>query len=195
MGADAILAEVEQDRVFHRQSGGGVTFSGGEATLQPELLGYLAESLSRSGVHLVLETCGHFSWEDNAATLARMDLIYFDLKHMDGVAHERLTGVGNALILANAARIAAAGLPMVVRLPLLPGLNDSPENLADTARFVAERLGTDIPIELRPYHALGRSKHQALGRTYALEDLVPPSAEALAQAREHLCAGGARVMV
>ena len=192
--AEVILAEVARDRVFHHQSGGGVTFSGGEATSQPRLLQHLAERLGGSGVHLVLETCGHFSWSDNQAALGLMNLVYFDLKHMDNAAHERLTGVGNALILENAVRIARAGIPMVIRLPLLPGQNDTRENLERTARFVTGKLGASVPIELLPYHVLGRHKHPAIGRRYALEGLVPPSAHCMAQTQATLEAMGARML-
>jgi pyruvate formate lyase activating enzyme len=194
MSADAILAEVERDQAFHRRSGGGVTFSGGEATCQPRLLGALAERLARMGTHLVLETCGFFDWSDNEAALARMDLVYFDLKHMDSRVHERLTGVGNDLILANAARIAAGGTPMVVRLPLIPGLNDSEENLAETARFVAERLGRAVPMEVLPYHRLGSGKYAALGEAAPLAAVTPPTTEAVQQAADLLGAGGGQAM-
>ncbi len=193
MAAEAILAEVERDRVFQRRSGGGVTFSGGEPTSQPELLQYLAERLGGSGSPLVLETCGQFSWSDNKAALGLMALVYFDLKHMDSAAHERLTGVGNALILENAARIAAAGIPMSVRLPLIPGHNDDNENLARTALFVTGQLGATVPIEILPYHVLGRHKYPAIGARYALEGLVPVSADFLAQTQTKLEALGARV--
>jgi pyruvate formate lyase activating enzyme len=194
MTADAILAEVERDRIFQRQSGGGVTFSGGEATSQPRLLRHLAERLSRSGTHLALETCGHFSWSDNEAALGLMDLVYFDLKHMDSAAHERLTGTGNALILENATMIAAAGIPMIMRLPLIPGLNDSHENLRQTACFTIERIGERVPIELLPYHVLGRHKFQAIGECYAPGELSPPAPEAVARARAVLRSAGAWVM-
>jgi pyruvate formate lyase activating enzyme len=192
--AEEILARLAKDRVFHRRSGGGVTFSGGEATSQPLLLRHLAERLGRSGVHLVLETCGHFSWSENESALGWMDLVYFDLKHMDSRAHERLTGTGNDLILSNAARMAEAGIPMIVRLPLIPGWNDGDENLERTARFVAKRLGATMAIEILPYHVLGRHKHQAIGEGYALDGLLPPSAETVSQARSRLEGFGAKVL-
>ena len=192
MSAEEIMAVVERDRAFYRHSGGGVTFSGGEATCQPTLLRHLAERLSRSGVHLALETCGYFPWARNEAALRLMDLVYFDLKHMDSEAHERLTGAGNALILENAARIAGAGIPMIIRLPLVPGLNDSQENLEKTARFAAG-LGASVPIEILPYHVLGRHKHQAIGAFYTPGGLMPPSRDEMIQARARLEAAGARV--
>jgi pyruvate formate lyase activating enzyme len=191
MSGEGILAEVGRDRVFHRRSGGGVTFTGGEATSQPRLLDFLSEQLSRSGTDLALETCGHFSWPDNEAALGRMNLVYLDLKHMDEAAHRRLTGVGNALILENAARLAGLGIPMVVRLPLIPGLNDSDENLHATAHFMIEQLGGRAPIEVLPYHTLGRGKYDATGERDGLPDLVPPTAEAIARAKARLVGNGA----
>jgi len=192
--AEEILAEVARDQAFHRRSGGGVTFSGGEAACQPRLLGALTERLARTGTHLVLETCGHFAWNENEAALARMDLVYFDLKHLDSAAHERLTGVGNGLILDNAARLAATGIPMVVRMPLIPGHNDSAGNLKATARFVLGRLGASVPIEVMPYHRLGAAKGQAIGEPSTLGGILPPTAEALASARSTLEAEGVRVV-
>jgi len=189
--AEAILAAVERDRVFYRQSGGGVTFSGGEATAQPALLLHLARRLRAAGIHLALETCGLFTWEDLEPALALMDLVFFDLKHMDSAAHARLTGAPNGLILENARRLAGLGVPMILRLPLIPGCNDAPENLAATAGFAVELGG--LEVELMPYHQLGRGKHRELGLDYALGDLEPPSAEAVDRARQLLRSRGARV--
>lgn len=187
-----ILAEVERDRVFYRRSGGGVTFSGGEPTAQPDLLRDLALRLHDLGIHLALETCGHFSWDRNADALARMDLVHLDLKHMDSAAHRRLTGLPNDLIQANALRLAEAGTPLVLRLPLIPRHNDDPANLAATARF-AVRLGGP-PLQVMPYHTLGLGKYQALGLDYPLAGLVAPAPEAVARARHILAEHGANLV-
>jgi pyruvate formate lyase activating enzyme len=187
-----IVAEVERDRVFYRRSGGGVTFSGGEPTAQPELLRALALRLHCLGLHLALETCGHFPWAGNAEALARMDLVHLDLKHLDSGAHRRLTGVPNDLILANALRLAEAGIPLVLRLPLVPGHNDDPANLAATARF-SVRLGRP-PLQVMPYHTLGLGKYQALGLACPLAGLEPPGAEAVARARQVLADHGANLV-
>jgi pyruvate formate lyase activating enzyme len=193
MTAAAILAEVERDRVFYRRSGGGVTFSGGEATAQPDLLLELAQRLHDTGVHLALETCGHFPWDRNQPALALMDLVYFDLKHMDSEAHARLTGQPNGLILENAARLAAAGIPMILRVPLIPGRNDDGSNLAATADFAMGLPGRP-GIELMPYHTLGLDKFQQLGLPYALADLAPATAEAVARAGAVLAGRGAKLV-
>jgi pyruvate formate lyase activating enzyme len=187
-----IVAAVERDRVFYRTSGGGVTFSGGEPTCQPDLLRALALRLHDLGLHLALETCGHFPWDPNAEALARMDLVHLDLKHLDREAHRRLTGVPNDQVLANALRLAGAGIPLVLRLPLVPGLNDDPANLAATARF-AGRLGNP-PLQVMPYHALGLGKYRALGLECPTAGLQPPSAGALAAARQVLADHGAKLV-
>jgi pyruvate formate lyase activating enzyme len=122
-----------------------------------------------------------------------MDLIYFDLKHMDSGAHARLTGVPNPLILDNAARLADQGAPLVLRLPLVPGCNDDPENLAATADFAVGRLG-GAAIQLMPYHTLGLGKFQQLGLAYGLEAVRPPDAQALERARRVLAARGAKLV-
>ena len=185
-----VVAEVERDRIFHRRSGGGVTFSGGEATAQPRFLRALAEALYAEGAHLALETCGHFAWEANEAALACMGLVYLDLKHMDDGEHRRWTGVGTELIHANARRIHVAGIPMVIRIPLVPGVNDSEENLVRTGRFVALELGPGVPVEVLPYHRLGTHKHRAIGlpAPFTAEE---PSEAAVARARALLAGAGA----
>jgi pyruvate formate lyase activating enzyme len=192
MAADEILAVVVRDRVFYRRSRGGVTFSGGEPTAQPDLLEHLARRLHAEGIHLVLETCGHFPWEPNAAALGLMDLVYLDLKHMDSAEHQRLTGVPNPLILDNAARLAAGGISLVLRLPLIPGYNDGPGNLAATAGFAA-RLGGP-PIQVMPYHVLGAGKYRALGLDYPLAALAPPAPESVEGVKQALERCGATLV-
>jgi pyruvate formate lyase activating enzyme len=187
--AEEILAEVGRDAIFHRRSGGGVTFSGGEATAQPRLLEHLAMEFHRRGVHQVLETCGHFPWEWNAKALSLMDLVYFDLKHMDEAAHERWIGVGTDLIQANALRIAEMGIPMIVRFPLIPGVNDERKNLVRMAVFVKERL--KAPLEVMPFHPLGRHKHRAVGSD---SDFAEPAPNDVEMVRELLRAQGVTVL-
>ena len=187
-----VAAAVERDRVFYRRSGGGVTFSGGEATAQPEFLLALARRLSASGLHLALETCGHFPWEANAEALALMDLVLFDLKHLDGGRHRSLTGMSNDLVLANAARLAATGIPLVLRLPLVPGCNDDPGNLAAAAEFAAGLGGP--PMELMPYHTLGLGKYRALGLPVPLPGVEPPDQQAVERARLLLAEHGGNLV-
>ncbi|MBN1658666.1 MAG: glycyl-radical enzyme activating protein [Anaerolineae bacterium] len=179
-----VLETIEKDRVFYRQSGGGVTFSGGEALAQAGFVRELVDVCWVRGIAMVLETSGYFSWDAASEILARMDLIFLDLKHMDSVVHQRLTGRDNRIILENAVRIASQGWPLVIRVPLVPGMNDGVENLEATAEFVACRLDGALGVEILPYHSLGQAKFAALGMAYGLSELDPPQAEAVERARE-----------
>lgn len=194
MTVDDVLSIIERDRVFYRQSGGGVTFSGGEALAQPEFLGSLAERCWAGGISLALETCGHFSWAESREILARMDLIFLDLKHMKPQVHREVTGVDNETIQQNAIRIAQEGMPLVIRVPLIPTINDDADNIRATAAFVAENLDGVLGVEVLPYHALGKGKYRALGLEYQLDHLVPPTAEDIASARDIFRSFGIEVL-
>ena len=120
-----ILAELRHQAIFFRQSGGGVTFSGGEATAQPDFLREMVDALYDEGFSLAIETCGYFDYAQMAPTLRKMDTIFIDIKHIDPRQHHAFTGVDNALILQNIRRASDEGLPLVVRIPTIVGVNDA----------------------------------------------------------------------
>jgi len=183
MSAREVLAAVERDRVFYRQSGGGVTFSGGEALAQPRFLEALVDGCRAGGLPMALETCGHFSWDRCEEILAAMDVVFVDIKHLDPAVHRRVTGADNRLILQNAIRMARAGLPLVIRVPLIPGINDDAASVEAIAAFVSQELGGALGVEVLPYHTLGKGKYAALGLDYRLADLLPPEPESVVRAR------------
>lgn len=188
------LSVVERDRVFYRQSGGGVTFSGGEALAQAGFLNELVERCWSGGLPMALETCGHFPWAGSEDILARMDLIFLDIKHMDPLIHRRLTGVDNQVILQNAIRIARARMPLVIRFPLIPTINDDVANITATAAFVSENLDGVLGVEVLPYHTLGKGKYKPIGLQYQLDHLVPPDAADIARARGIFQEFGAEIL-
>jgi pyruvate formate lyase activating enzyme len=171
MGRDAtaaeIMAEARRDAPFFRRSGGGVTFSGGEPLAQPAFLLQCLRRCRRWGYHAAVETCGQAPWEDLAAAAELTDLFLYDLKALDPVRHEELTGVGNELILENLERLLAAGADVVVRVPVVPGANDDAARLEALAAFVAGHPKLRR-VDLLPCHALAAHKYAAL-------DLVPPA--------------------
>jgi pyruvate formate lyase activating enzyme len=169
-----VFAQVEQDTVFYRNSGGGVTLSGGEPLMQAEFAAALLERCRAGGLPTAMETCGYARWESVARVLPFLDLVLYDIKHVDPAAHRTLTGVSNELILDNARRIAAAGVPLSVRVPVIPGLNDSESNIRATAELARE-LGARR-VHLLPYHRLGLAKYHRLQVVYRLEDLKAPAA-------------------
>ncbi|MCL5108471.1 MAG: glycyl-radical enzyme activating protein [Chloroflexi bacterium] len=173
-----VMAEVLKDRAFYRQSGGGVTVSGGEPALQWQFTRDLLAACRARGLSTAIETCGQAPWPHLEAIAAHLDLALYDVKHMDSAAHRRLTGVGNELILANLRRLAELGVEVLVRVPVVPGCNDSPENIATSAAFVAALPGR-AAMELLPYHPYGSGKYARCGLEYELAGLEPPEREQL----------------
>ncbi len=186
---DTVYARLMKDAVFF-EDGGGVTISGGEAMAQFDFTLNLCKKLKDSGIHICLDTTGFAPTERFAEILPWVDLFLYDIKHMDSYHHEKLTGVPNGLILDNARYLAAHGGALQVRFPIIPKLNDSPENIAATADFCAE-LGEAVTlVQLLPYHQAGRMKYERLGRPYRLKNVVPPPEEFMEKALEVFKARG-----
>lgn len=173
MEVDEVVAEVLKDRPFYRRSSGGVTVSGGEPSMQPEFTAELLRECRVNGIHTAIETCGYTSWGNLATIADHLDLVLYDIKHMDLEEHLRLTGVPNGLILENLLRLSARGLPIIVRVPVIPGYNDSPHNLETLATFL-EKLPSLGGVNLLPYHNYGSGKYAWCGREYLLADLTLP---------------------
>jgi pyruvate formate lyase activating enzyme len=173
MSVGEVLAEVEKDRAFYRRSGGGVTIGGGEPLAQHGFTAELLEAAREEYLHTAIETSGHGAWNHFENVLRHVDLLYFDLKHMDPERHEELTGHSNELILDNIGKALSIKEPqdVVIRIPVIPGCNDSPENIRESARFVSE-LGI-TQIELMPYHVFGASKYRQYGMIYQLDEPAP----------------------
>ena len=173
MTVDEVMAEVEKDRAFYRRSGGGITVGGGEPLAQYRFAADLLEAAQEAYLHTALETCGHAPWSHLEAVLKHVDLLQFDLKHMDPAKHQELTGQSNELILGNLKRVLSVktSQDVIIRIPVVPGCNDSAESVGETARFVAG-LGFS-QAELIPYHRLGVSKYPQYGMVYPLAGCQP----------------------
>ncbi|WP_300155110.1 glycyl-radical enzyme activating protein [Solidesulfovibrio sp.] len=180
MTVDAVCRIVQEDWRIYAQSGGGITVGGGEALAQPEFLGALLYVLHDGlGYHTCLDTSGFAPWATLEALLPHLDLILLDIKQVDAAAHRKATGVDNAVILDNAARLSARGFPTIIRVPLVPGVNDDAQSLEGLGTFLR---GLRFPlVEIMPYHAYGRSKYAALGRDYPLGDLAGSDATLAAE--------------
>jgi pyruvate formate lyase activating enzyme len=183
MTVDEVLAEVEKDWLFYNRSGGGVTVGGGEPLMQFEFVLALLKRCKERFFHTALETCGHGPWQHLKQISEYVDLLYYDIKHMDPQRHKELTGVSNELILSNARRVLSGGVgcEVIVRIPIVPTCNDSEQDVEAIARFVTESGGT--MVELLPYHALGSSKYRQLGMQYELGEVRPPSEEQIEKLR------------
>ncbi|MEA3407199.1 MAG: glycyl-radical enzyme activating protein [Chloroflexota bacterium] len=171
---DEVVEEVLRDRAFYESSGGGVTLSGGEPLLQLDFSYEILERCQQEGVHTGIETAAHFPWERVAAILPVTDLVMMDIKLMDSDQHRECTGVGNERILANAKRLGEGSKPLIVRTPIIPGVNDTPDQVAAIAEFVSG-LPALLYYELLPYHPMGRDKYESLGREFPTEGMeIPP---------------------
>lgn len=159
-----LIREVERDRIFYRNSGGGVTVSGGEPSLQHKFVSSFLKKCQELNLDTAVETCGYAKWEHLRPIIGYSNLVFFDIKHMNAEIHKRLTGRGNQLILENA-RKASLISPITIRIPVIPGYNDSVENIEATAEF-ARKLKNLNKIELLPYHSLGEHKYTWLGKQY-----------------------------
>ncbi len=184
MDVETLWSEVEADRLFYLNSGGGVTLSGGEPTGHPEFAIQFLKTCRQKGLHTALDTSGFVSWEILTSILEQTDLVLYDLKHMDSKRHEELTKVPNEMILENATRIAAdTKSDLIFRMPLIPGYNDSDENIMATAAFVKKSGASEIT--LLPYHRFGTNKYEIIGKQYPLADLISPDQNHLDQISEN----------
>jgi len=165
---EALLAEVEKDTVFYETSGGGVTLSGGEPMMQADFAVHVCRLCQAAGLHVALDTCGAAAWTRYEQVLPFVNLVLYDLKIHDPECHQAGTGVDNCTILENARRISAAGKPIWIRTPVIPGYTASAANIAALGDFIAAELPTVQRWDLLAYTNLGGPKYRRLDRAYAL---------------------------
>ncbi|CAA7602656.1 Radical-activating enzyme, conserved site [Acididesulfobacillus acetoxydans] len=176
---EELIEEVLRDSAFYRNSGGGVTLSGGEATLYPDFQMRLLPILKQQGIHITLETCGYYQRPQfERHILPYLDLIFFDLKFADAGQHQRYTGKRNDLILANFRQLVKLSrIPVLPRIPLIPGITTTPENLQGIADFL--RSENIHEVALLPYNPLWSEKAEHLGRVLTYQHSQWLSAEEL----------------
>lgn len=178
MTVDEVFEEVKKDIGYYKESGGGVTASGGEALSQAEFVAEFFQRCRRLGIHTTLDTSGYGTKEACRLVCSEVDLVLFDIKIMDRNEHRRFTGRYNDVILRNLEWMVSAGVCVRARVPVVPGITDSVENIAALAEYVAG-LDADIPVDFLPYHRYGEGKYEMLDMKYKLGDIRPPSQEHL----------------
>jgi len=167
--AGEVMEEVRRDAPFYDRNG-GLTLTGGEVTMQPAFAEALLRLARAEGIHTAIETSGHTQWAVFERLLPHLDLLLYDVKHVDSAVHERYTGLGNELILSNLRRAAEREAPpVVVRVPVIPGFNADAASLDAIVEFVLGLGGGVMGVDLLPYHTLGKAKYHALGRDYPWE--------------------------
>jgi pyruvate formate lyase activating enzyme len=194
MTVQEVMTNIERDIPFYDESHGGVTFSGGEPLIQPTFLSALLKGCRAKEIHTVVDTSGFANWNVFEQIRDDVDLFLFDLKHMDSIRHREVTGVPNALILENLHRLNSSGAECIVRIPLIPGINDDENNLVESAKFLA-RLSPIQSVELMAYHDIAQAKYEALGRDYPLTGTKPPTEAVMHHAAELLRNYGLNVVI
>lgn len=161
--ADEVLSEIIKDKAFYDNSGGGVTFSGGECMLQVEFLVELLKKCKENGIHTAIDTAGHVPFESFKKVLPFTDLFLYDIKLFDSEKHQKYVGVKNDLILENYKKLIENGANIIVRIPVIAGVNDNVEEMKNIKNFF-EKVGFPQKVELLPYHAMGENKYSAIGK-------------------------------
>jgi glycyl-radical enzyme activating protein len=177
-----VIREVEKDRRFYRRSGGGITLSGGEILMQTEFACQILSECKDRMLDTAIETSACGTWENLKKLISCCDTVFIDCKSIDPVRHKELTGVDNRLILENIIKSAdyckKNQIRLIIRMPLIPTLNDSVQNLSDTAAFVKNLPGEPL-LNILPYHNYGEMKYEQVGEEYTLSDLSIPNKEYL----------------
>lgn len=182
MTVSEIMDIIEKERVFFDQSGGGVTFSGGEPLIHSEMLIELLDECQKRKIHTAVDTAGNVKTETILEVAKRTDLFLYDLKSMDSDLHKKWINSGNEKILQNLKTISATGAQIIIRIPLIGGVNDSIENIEQTAIFISELAGDKKEVNLLPYHNIAQNKYMKLGKSDDFAKLMEPDKGVIAQA-------------
>jgi len=184
MSVPEIMDIIEKERIFFDQSGGGVTFSGGEPLVHAKMLIELLDECGKRGIHRAVDTAGNVGTETILEVARRTDLFLYDLKHMDSDLHKKWIHAGNEKILHNLKAISDSGAHIIIRIPLVGGVNDTDENIEQTAKFISELSGEKKTVHLLPYHNIAQNKYMKLGKSDDFEQLKEPGKEVLVRAIE-----------
>jgi len=193
MTVDEVVEEVMKDEVFYRNTNGGVTLSGGDVTLQAPFAARLLRVLKEKGIHNAIETCGYSRWEALESILYYTDLVLYDIKLFDSGKHKYYTGAGNEPILQNLMKIARMNIPLVLRYPFVPGVNDTVEDLRNLAELALKTKA--LSVHIMPFHQLGEPKWYGTGKPYLFSSAKSPTEEALDHAKETIEAFGVTVNI
>lgn len=197
MTVQQLYEKLSRDISFYENTGGGITVSGGEPILQPEYLYAVLRYCKENWVDTALETCGIGNIEDYECIAPYLDTLFVDVKSMDTGRHKRWTGCGNTGILTSVQHLSRMAsefdFEMYVRVPVIPGFNDTAEDILEIGRFVRDKCPGARGVELLPYHKLGRGKYKSLGREYMIHSLEPPKEEKMDELRAVLLGLGLKL--
>lgn len=191
---DDVMGEIEKDIVFYEESGGGVTFSGGEPLMQPDFLKEMLVMCRQKEIHTCLDTTGYGETNFLLEISSMVDLFLYDLKIMDNEKHKKYTGVSNELIIKNLAGLSRIHDNIYIRFPLIPEVNDDRENILAMGELVGSLRGIK-QLNILPYHSLGIDKYNRLQKECMLSTIISPSTEAINVVKEQLEGYGIQIKV
>ena len=195
MSVEEVMHEIEKDMVFYEESGGGVTFSGGEPLMQPDFLYSLLKACNEKGIHTALDTCGYAKKEVLLKISENVDLFLYDLKIIDEEKHIEFTGVSNELILENLRELSRLGKKIIVRFPLIPGINDNETDIMEIGKFVSSIKNVN-ELDILPYHKAGSEKIKRLTNPQVLKFIYNlPSKEKTSEIEEKLKSFGLKIKI
>jgi pyruvate formate lyase activating enzyme len=184
MTVDQVVDEITSDTLFYDQSAGGVTISGGEPLMQPRFLIQLLDACGEMGLHRTVDTSGHADTQILLEAASRTDLFLYDLKHMDPEKHYRYTGVSNDKILSNLTQLSQQGARIIIRLPVIPGINADDDNIDRTGALAASLDGV-TGINILPYHCAADAKYKKLGLENHARDVQRPGEDVITAVARH----------
>ena len=193
LSAEEAARLILEDRAFYESSNGGATVSGGEPLLQSEFCAELFRLLKREGVHCAVDTCGNVPWSAFERVLPLTDLFLYDFKEIDSEKHRAFTGAPNGRILEHLKRLSGCGVPIEIRMPLVPEYNMSDSDLTGAGEFLSG-LGNITAVRLLAYHSLARSKYDSVGHADTMPDVPAPSAEEMEYAERILSGFGLKTI-
>ena len=194
MTVQDVIQEIETDVLYYDQSGGGVTFSGGEPLLQIEFLDVLLQACKDRGIHTAVDTSGYVQLEDLQRIKEWVDLFLYDVKIIDEFKHLKYTGVSNRQILNNLIELSKSGAEIIIRIPIIPGINESSDDI-DQLREFLEGMDRNHPVHLLPYHSTAIEKYSRMNSIYQLQDVRSPAADHLSKIAELLEISGLSVSI
>jgi len=178
MSVEDVVAEITKDALFYDESNGGVTFSGGEPLMQPSFLAGLLKACGDLDLHRAVDTCGYADTRTLLKIATQVELFLYDLKHMDPEKHYRYTGVSNEIILTNLKSLSRQGAKVIIRLPVIPGINNDRINIERTGAFLSSLAGVN-QVNILPYHCAAEAKYKNLGVKYGAVDIERPARDQL----------------
>lgn len=192
---DQLWEEIAKDLIFYEESGGGVTFSGGEPFMQAPFLKEIVKVCKENGIHVTVDTSGHTSKENLREVLPYVDLFLYDIKHLDDIKHKEFTGASNRLILENIKYLTEQKKRVVVRYPVVPGYNDDSDNIESLDEFLDRLNGSVNEIHLLPYHNIATGKYQRFHIESKLKTMKSMNEEELYPLKEYFEKKGYRVKI